>query len=203
MEQRTDEWFQARLGKVTASKVADVTAKTRSGWGASRANYLAQLVAERLTGTNQDGGYINAAMQWGIDKEPEAIAAYSFYRDAQVEAVGFVDHPDMESGASPDGLVGDDGLVEVKCPNTATHIATLLEGKVPAKYIKQIQWQLACTGRAWCDFISFDPRMPPEHQLFVARIERDQEMIEELETQVREFLVEVTETINAIETRNQ
>src|SRR5262245_12506754 len=135
--QGTAEWHAERLGKVTASRIADVVAKTKTGWGASRANYMAELVAERLTGIPQDT-YVNVAMQWGLDHEAEARAAYEFRRDVEVIEVGFVSHPDIaESGASPDGLIGIDGLVEIKCPNTATHIETLLGTPFAEKYILQ------------------------------------------------------------------
>ena len=189
--QGSDEWKAIRCGKVTASRVADVVAKTKTGWGAGRANYMAELVAERLTG-EAASSYTNASMQWGTDMEPEARRAYSFYADADVTEVGFVPHPKIEmAGASPDGLVGDDGLVEIKCPNTATHIETLLDGNVPAKYVAQMQWQMACTGRKWCDFASFDPRLPERMRLFVRRIDRDDKMIAELEHAVVAFLAEL------------
>jgi putative phage-type endonuclease len=202
MEQGSPEWFAARCGKVTASRVADVIAKTKTGWGASRKNYLAELVAERLTGTTAQG-FTNAAMQWGTDTEPQARAAYEFFRDADVDQVGFVDHPSIVmSGASPDGLVGADGLIEIKCPNTATHIDTLLEGSCATKYVTQMHWQMACTGRQWCDFVSFDPRLPEDLRLFVTRIERDEIRIGELEEMVSEFLAELDGTIAALrETR--
>lgn len=189
--QGSPEWFSQRLGKVTASRVADVVAKTKAGWGASRANYMGQLIAERLTGEVAES-YTNAAMQWGTDHEPDARTAYEFRSDATVTAVGFVIHPTIaDSGASPDGLVAADGLVEIKCPNTSTQIETLLGRSVPAKYTTQMQWQMACTGRKWCDYVSFDPRMPESMSLFVARVERDDRMIAELEAQVREFLAEL------------
>ena len=195
MEQRSDAWFAARLGKVTASKVADVMAKTKSGWGAGRANYMAQLISERLTGKPADS-FTNAAMQWGTEKEPDARAAYEFFFDAEVVEVGFVDHPTLpNSGASPDGMVGDDGLIEIKAPNTATHIDTLLKGKVPPKYVPQMQWQMACTERQWCDFVSYDPRLPESMQLWVRRVERDDKAIEEMETHVKAFLAEVDSTV--------
>jgi putative phage-type endonuclease len=191
-DQRTPEWYAARLGKVTASRVADVVATIKSGgYGAGRANYMAQIIAERLTGEKQNE-YVNAAMQNGIDCEPDALAAYEFRCDAEVIAVGFIDHPTIPmSGASPDGMVGDDGLVEIKCPTTATHIETLLSGKVPAKYIDQMQWQMACTGRQWCDFASFDPRMPESMRLWVKRVERDDKRIQYLEEEVSKFLGDV------------
>ncbi len=201
MEQRSPEWFATRLGKATASKIGDIVAKTKSGYSSSRANYAAQLVAERLSGSPADS-FSNAAMQWGTDKEPEARMAYERHALCSVTEVGFCDHPTIAmSGASPDGLVGDDGLVEVKCPNTATHIETLLGGSVPAKYRHQISWQLACTGRAWCDFVSYDPRMPDEMQLFVQRIERDDDAIAELEAEVVQFLAEVDKTVAALRER--
>lgn len=197
-EQGTLEWFNERLGKVTASRVADVIAKTKTGWGSSRANYAAQLVAERLTGKVTDS-YRNAAMDWGIMTEPDARVAYEFLTDATVEQVGFVPHPTIAmSGASPDGLIGNDGLVEIKCPNTATHIETLLGQSVPGKYITQMQWQMACTGRKWCDFVSFDSRMPESMRLFVKRIERDTTAVRDLETSVSEFLAEIDETVSRL-----
>ncbi|MEW8178576.1 MAG: lambda exonuclease family protein [Candidatus Thiodiazotropha endolucinida] len=195
MEQLSEEWFAARCGKVTASKVCDVIAKTRSGWSASRANYMAQLVVERLTGSKEEG-YTNAAMQWGVDTEPQARDAYVFMTDNEVEQIGFVDHPIIEmSGASPDGLIADDGLVEIKCPNTATHINTFLSGKIDKKYMDQMYWQMACTERKWCDFVSFDPRLPEEYQIFVRRIEIDVSRVKELEDGVTIFLAELEEMI--------
>ncbi len=201
MEQRTEEWFAERLGKATASRMHDITAKTRSGYSASRANYKAQLVAERLTGTVQDS-YSNAAMQWGIEKEPEARAAYAFLQGVEVEEVGFVNNKYIDmSGASPDGLVGDKGVVEIKCPNTATHIDFLQTGKVSDKYKKQMLWQMICCERLWCDFVSYDPRMPAEMQLFVQRYERDAEAVMELENEVKTFLSEVSATVEALQAR--
>lgn len=191
MEQRSESWFAIRLGKVTASRIADVTAKTKTGWGAGRANYKAQLIAERLTGQRQDS-FTNAAMQWGTDTEDAARIAYAFLEGQKVLEEAFVIHPTIaDAGASPDGLVGENGLVEIKCPNTATHIETLKGATIPAKYIGQMQWQMACTGREWCDFASFDPRLPEEMQLFVKRLHRDAAHIAELEAFVRDFLDEV------------
>lgn len=197
-EQGTDAWKAERAGKATASRIADITAKTKTGWGASRANYAAQLVAERLTGEVQDG-FTNAAMQWGTEKEPEARSAYEFRTDATVEQVGFIPHPKIAmSGASPDGTVGDDGLLEIKCPNTATHIETLLGGAVPSKYVTQMQWQMACTGRKWCDFVSYDPRMPEAMRFFCVRLRRDDVAIADLEKLVSEFLKEVSDTVTLL-----
>jgi len=196
--QGTQEWRQLRCGKATASRVADIVAKTKTGWGASRANYLAELIAERLTGTVAES-YTNIAMQWGIDKEPQARAIYEFLGDEQVTQVGFVEHPTIAmAGCSPDGLVGADGLLEIKAPSTATHIDTLLGDVVSSKYITQIQFQMACTGRQWCDFVSFDPRLPEAMQLFVKRVPRNQAVIAELETAVREFLSELDAKVAAL-----
>ena len=195
VEQRSEEWFAARLGKVTASKIADVMAKTKSGYSASRANYMSALLIERLTGRREEG-FTSAAMQWGTDTEPQARAAYEFMEGHTVEEVGFVDHPSVRmSGASPDGLVGDDGLVEIKCPNTATHLELMLTDKIPAKYISQMQWQMACTGRTWCDFVSFDPRLPENLMLYVRRVARDDAAIADMEVEVTKFLNDLDETI--------
>lgn len=196
--QGSPEWFTVRLGKVTASRISDVMAKTKNGWGASRANYMAQLIAERLTGEAQES-FSNAAMQWGTDHEPDAKAAYEFYTDTEIASVGFVHHPKLSmSGASPDGLVGPDGLLELKCPNTSTHIDTLLGQTAPEKYMSQMQWQMACADRLWCDFVSFDPRMPEPMRLFVTRIMRDDERIEEMEGLVTAFLVELDQKLFAL-----
>ena len=195
MEQRTPEWHAARLGRVTASRVADVVAKTKTGYGSGRANYMAELICERLTGA-QGATFVSAAMQWGTEKEPEARAAYEGAVGALVIETGFVPHNTIAmTGASPDGLVGDGGLVEIKCPNTATHIDTLLSGFVPSKYITQMQWQMACTGRQWCDFVSFDPRMPEGMQIWIKRVDRDNVLIAELEKEVISFLSELENKI--------
>lgn len=196
--QSDPEWATARLGHVTASRVADVVARTKTGWGASRANYAAELVAERLTLTPAPS-FTNAAMQWGVDTEATARAAYEFRTDASTGESAFVKHQRIEwAGASPDGFVGDDGLVEFKCPNTATHIDTLLRGTIPDKYRLQMAWQLACTGRAWCDFVSFDPRLPEEMRLFVQRFDRDDKVIGELERDVEAFLAEIDDTLKQL-----
>lgn len=198
MEQGSPEWKALRAGKVTASRIADLRAKTKTGWGASRANYMAELVAERLTGSPAEH-FTNAAMAWGTEHESEAADAYSFYTGLELETVAFVQHPSIAmSGASPDRLVGEDGLVEIKCPNTATHIETLLGGEVPKKYREQMMWQMACTGRKWCDFASYDPRLPEEMRLFVKRIPRDEMAIAELQKDITEFLGEVAETVQSL-----
>jgi len=200
IEQRSEDWFAIRLGKVTASRVADVIAKTKTGYSTSRENYMAQLVVERLTQTKAES-YTNAAMQWGTDQEPFARAAYEAAQGVMVEEVGFVPHPTIEwAGASPDGLVGGEGegLVEIKCPNTATMIEALLTGKVPTKYFTQMQFQLACTGRKWCDYVVFDPRMPAKAQLFVARVDRHDVYIAEIEAEIVKFLAEVESQVQQL-----
>ena len=199
MEQRSEEWFAARIGKVTASKVADVLSKTKNGYGVSRDNYLIQLAIERITKTKTEF-YSNSAMKWGTDKEPFARAHYEMLTGNLVDDVGLVDHPSIEwAGASPDGLVGVDGLIEIKCPNTSTHLETFLNECVPQKYVPQIQFQIACTERKWCDFVSFDPRLPEHAQIFVKRVHRDQEYINTIESEIKKFLQEVEEkTANLI-----
>ena len=197
-EQGSPEWHAMRCGKVTASKIADMMAKTKTGWGASRTNYGAQLVAERLTGIVAES-FTNAAMDWGILTEAEARNAYSFYGNVDVTPIDFVQHPEIAmSGCSPDGLVGEHGLVEIKCPNTATHIQTLLGGSIPGKYQLQMFWQMACTGRHWCDFVSYDPRMPEDMRLFVQRLARDDAKIGEITTEVVAFLAEVDATVEQL-----
>jgi putative phage-type endonuclease len=194
-EQRTPEWIEARIGKVTASRIDCVLAEIKKGEAASRRNYRAEIVIETLTGLPADN-YISKEMQWGIDTEPFARAAYELQNDVMVATVGFANHPAIARfGASPDGLVGEDGLVEIKCPNTATHLDYLLTGEVPADYQPQMLVAMACTGRDWCDFVSFDPRMPQHLQLFVRRFERDNFRITEIEQKVEKFLDEVDEML--------
>jgi len=191
MEQGTEAWFNIRIGKVTASRVADVLAKTKTGYSTTRDNYMAQLVCERLTGQKGES-FTNAAIQHGIETEPLARAAYEARYDVLVDEVGFVPHPSIiMAGASPDGLVGDDGLIEIKCPNTATHIETLLSESVPNKYYTQMQFQIACTGRKYCDFVSFDNRLHTELQMFVKRVPRDEMYIKLIEDEIVKFLNEL------------
>jgi putative phage-type endonuclease len=191
MQQLTDEWRLARVGKVTASRVADLMARTKTGYSASRANYMAELICERITGIPVEG-YTNAAMQWGTDTEPQARASYELENGIDVLQSGLIIHPEIAMlGASPDGLVGEDGLIEIKCPNTATHIETLLSKKVEGKYNTQMQVQMACTGRKWCDFLSFDPRMPAQMQMWSMRVHRDDAYIADIEAEVERFLEEL------------
>jgi putative phage-type endonuclease len=199
--QRTDHWFEQRLGRATASRISDILAKTKSGPSASRANYAAQLVCERLTGQREEC-FVSQAMVWGTEQEAAARECYAFETGSDVVEVGFVPHPTIEmSGASPDGLVGDVGLIEIKAPGTAKHIATLTGGSIDSKYMNQMQWQLACTGRAWCDFVSYDPRLPVEMQLATRRVHRDDEMIAEMEREVVAFLAEVSAMVETLTTQ--
>lgn len=195
IEQGSDEWKAARLGHVTASNMADVMAKGKSGEAVTRYKYKVRLVAERLTGTPPES-YSNAAMEWGIEQEQFAVMAYEAKTDVLTDRTGFWLHPEIKwLGVSPDRLVGDNGLVEVKCPNTTTHLDYIFAGKIPAEYMKQIQCQLWVTGREWCDFISFDPRLPQRNQLFIVRANRDEELIKEMEAETLKFLDEVESLI--------
>lgn len=198
MEQQTTEWFNARLGKVTASRIGDLMAKTKTGYAATRANYMAQLIVERMT-NRQTESYSNAAMQWGTETEPLARAAYEMANNVMVDEVGFIEHPTIAlAGASPDGLIGEHGLVEIKCPNTSTHIDTLLNSTIDQKYLYQMQWQMACTGRQWCDFVSFDPRMDESLQLKIIPVKRDDALIKTIESEVLKFLLEIAEKIKSL-----
>jgi len=201
--QGTDEWFQQRLGKVTASRISDVIAKTKTGVSTSRQNYLIQLVSERLTGKKGDS-YVNQAMLDGIERESAARELYMRNRGVSVTEVGFFDHPIIKnSGASPDGAVNAEeegkyaGLIEIKCPIETTHTNTLMSKSVPSKYIPQIQWQMASVSPnvKWVDFVSYNPNFPDTMQIFVARVDRDNDYIAELEAEVIKFLDEVEQTI--------
>lgn len=200
VEQRSEEWFALRRGKVTASRIGDILATIRNGnWAASRKNYAAQLVTERLTGKDPEP-FMNEYIQWGIDQEVPAREAYQKATGNAVEEIGFIDHPRIAlAGASPDGLVGADGLIEIKCPTTATHINTLLNEDVYENYRLQMLWQMACTGRKWCDFVSFDPRLPEDMQLYIRRFPRDDKEIGHVENEVEQFLHEVAATVKALE----
>jgi putative phage-type endonuclease len=196
--QRSNEWFAARCGSLGASQLADALAKTKSGWGASRANLRAKLVVERLTG-QQEESFTSAPMQWGVDKEEEARIAYSFLTGRNVVEVGLYKHPTIiGTHASPDGLVDDDGCIEIKCQNSATHIETLKSNLVAHKYLLQMQWQMRCADRQWCDFVSFDPRMPDHLMLYIQRVQRDDDMLATLESEVGAFLAEVDADVKAL-----
>lgn len=192
MMQGTDEWHAERLGRVTASRIADVMMKpTTAGYQ----NYRAQLVCERLTGVPTEG-FTSAAMQHGIETEPQARAMYTMHTGRAVDQVGFIPHPSLDwSGASPDGLVGETGLVEIKCPQPAEHIRMLTGGAIQSKYVLQMLWQMECTGRDWCDFVSFNPAFPDDLQLHVDRVQKDSARIDEIREAVSEFLASVDETL--------
>jgi len=196
MPQGSPEWLAARAGKVTASRISDVmAAKTTAAYR----DYRAQIVAEILTGQPQESGFTNAAMQWGTEQEKFARAEYEMFCAWTVDEVGLVLHPTIEQGAaSPDGLVSTDGLVEIKCPKTSTHLQTLVDKKQPRQYENQMLWQMACTGREWVDFVSYDPRLPDDLQLFVHRFDRDEKRIAEIEAAVKQFLTEANEMIDKI-----
>jgi len=165
-------------------------ARTKTSWGASRDTIMAQLIVERMTGQSVQG-FTSAAMEWGNTTEPQARAMYAFVEDVDVQETGFHRHPVIfGTGASPDGLVGADGLLEIKCPETKTHIESLLSKKIDGKYLTQMQWQMACTNRKWCDFVSFDPRLPGL-EIWTTRVHRDDERIAELEVMASEFLDEM------------
>ena len=206
-EQGTAAWHAARAGKVTASKITDVTAKGKgSAESASRRNYRVQILTETLTGLATEPGFQTKEMAWGTLQEPLARIAYEVQADTMVEPVGFVIHPTLDrAGASPDGLIGFDGekvagLVEIKCPNIATHLGYILAGEVPADYQPQMLWQMAVTGAPWCDFVSFDPRLPEHLQLFVKRFQRDEVRIAEITREVKAFLAEVDDLLEKLAT---
>ncbi len=197
-EQGSGTWHDWRCGRVTASRVCDVMAKIKSGEAASRRNYRAEIVAEILTQVPTEH-YVSREMMWGVEKEPEARTEYELRSGVLVDIVGFATHPVIERfGASPDGIVGEDGLCEFKCPNTATHLDYLLAGVVPSEYQPQMLAEMACTGRQWVDFVSFDPRMPAEFQLFIRRFPRDEKRIAGMEAAVVDFLAEVDEVIASL-----
>lgn len=181
MEQRTEEWFAARAGKFTGSRFADLMARTKTGPAASRANLLATLAVERLTGTCVET-FVNGAMQRGTELEPLACAAYEARVGVLVEQVAWVPHPEIACvGVSPDGLVGDDGLVELKAPAAmAKHLDALRTGAHAVEYRWQLQGQLWVTGRQWVDAVSFDPRWPENLQLAITRVHRDESAISAL-----------------------
>lgn len=198
MEQRSAEWFSARLGKVTASMVDVVI----SGSKLAKEKYFYQLITERLT-NKVTPMYVTTAMQHGIDYEDEARIEYANFNklllDKDVREVGFIDHPSISmSGASPDGLVHKDGLIEIKCVQPITHTTTLATEIINKKYINQMQWQMACTGKQWCDFVSYQPSFPKAYKLFIKRVERDDDYIDRLEVSVGNFLKEVEDKLKTI-----
>jgi len=197
--QGTPEWLAARSGSLGASSIGDVLAKTKTGWGATRANLKSRIVVERITGKPVET-FSNSAMQRGNDLEPQARAMYSFHSGYDVEEVGIIPHPTIKhSHCSPDGLVGYDGMVEIKCCGATRHIELLTGSPPEDRYIKQCLWQLACTGREWVDLAYFHPDFPQEMQLHITRIERDHAVLQGLETEVSAFLSEVAATVGELE----
>ena len=190
IEQGSPEWLQLRCGVVTASNFTAVLSK-----GTTRKTYLMKLVAERLTGEVPES-FSNKAMQWGTDHEPMARANYELETGACVNEIAFIAVDDWV-GVSPDGLIGDDGLIEIKCPNTTTHIETFLSNKMPTKHKPQVQGQLWASGRQWCDFVSYDPRLPGK-ELFISRVVRDDDYIAELEAGINKFVDEMKTIIEKI-----
>lgn len=200
--QGSPEWLASRAGRVTASRISDVMAKIKAGEAAARRDYKFEIVTEILTSQPTPSVFQNDAMKWGNEQEPFARAAYEVYAGVLVDQVGLVLHPAIERGAaSPDGLVGQFSLVEIKCPKTSTHIGYMMDGGVPKQYQNQMLWQMACTERTSCDFVSFDPRLPEEMQLFVAPFQIDSARIEEIEAEVRQFLAEVDEIVASLKRR--
>jgi len=198
MIQGTDEWFSSKRGNIGASRISDVMAGKET---ASRKNYMVSLLVERLT-DKQEESYTNAAMQWGTDNEPSARSTYEFLTGNKVEEVGFILHPTIErAGASPDGMINDDGLLEIKCPNTSTHIEYLDKAVVPTLYKNQMTFQMMCTGRKWCDFVSFDPRLPVQLQTFIIRYDFDNELANKIENGVKDFLKELSELENRMRSK--
>jgi len=196
VKQGSPEWLALRAGKITASRLADVMSVIKSGEAASRKDYRAQIAVETLTGLPMESGFCSAEMAWGVVNEKFARAAYEVATDQFVDQVGFALHPLIErAGASPDGLVGVDGLLEIKCPKSSTHLDYIVANEVPEKYKLQMLWQMDCCTRQWCDFVSFDPRMPEHLQLFVKRFEIDNERIAKMREEVKKFLAEVDELI--------
>lgn len=198
MKQGTQEWLDARLGWTTGSRIVEIVKGTRGSYLASRKNYMAEKVIEILTDQSPEH-FVSEAMQWGTDNEPLARSAYEAITGNFVDEDGFVPHPTIPKlGASPDGIVGDDGCIEIKCPNSATHIKTLTGGKIDRTYIYQMQCEMMCLDKQWCDFISFDPRMPDNLQMFIQRMPRDEVVIAEIEIEVKKFQGELQEMLEKL-----
>ncbi len=191
MPQGDEEWLQARVGKVTASRMGDMMAKTKSGWGASREQYAAELLSELINGKPYQG-YVTGPMAQGILNEPDARVEYEFEKGVRVEEVGFIPHPNIHrAGASPDGYVGSEGLIEIKCMQPSGHVAVLRTLKISDSHIKQMQFQMACTGRQWCDYVAYNPNYNPPYRCWISRVYRDENLIRTLEDHTRIFLQEL------------
>jgi hypothetical protein len=199
--QRSPEWFAARLGKLTGSCAGAMLATIKSGEAAARRDLRLKLVCERLTGQCQDDGFVNDAMQRGIDLEPQAFAAYEAHTGQMVTRTGFLALNGVEAGCSLDGHVGNfDGIVEIKCPKSATHLRYLRGGALPSDYLPQVLHNLWISGAAWCDFVSFDDRFPPPYQVFIVRVDRDALDLDAYEQKALAFLAEVDNELEAIQT---
>lgn len=194
-DQGSDEWHAARLGKITASKISDVMMKpTTAGYN----NYMSQLICERLTGTPTET-FISDAMKHGTETEPQARAMYELETGTEVKEVGFIDHPTIDgTGASPDGLCGDDGLVEIKCPQPTKHIKNLTGGSIDKGYMLQMQWQMECAGRKWCDFVSFNPSLPETMQMHITRVDFDPLLVVDIKKAVSDFTSAMNEKIEKL-----
>lgn len=201
VEQGSDAWVRCRLGKVTGSRIADIMARTKTGWSASRDAYMAELICERLTGQRYEK-FKSKSMERGNEVEDDARAAYAFRFDVDPISVGFVDHPTIAmAGCSPDRLIEPDGLLEIKSPDSHTHLSTLLGASIPRAYILQMQWQLCCCRRQWVDFVSYDPRFPENMSMFVKRVHRDDTAINELEIAAMVFLSETDRKLRELRAR--
>ncbi|GAA4667291.1 lambda exonuclease family protein [Bartonella pachyuromydis] len=205
MQQRTAEWFQARLGKVTASNIYNILSKTAKGLPTSKYDdYKIKLITERLTGQTSPY-YETEDMKWGIENEEDALREYAFIYDTEVKRCGFIQHPTIQmAGASPDGFVGEDGLIEIKCPRSTNHSRFIINNEIKPEYLAQMQFQMACTGRKWCDFISYDPRFTRDAshlRMKIKRIYRDDKQIEQINQAVESFLVEIKQEIQRISTK--
>jgi putative phage-type endonuclease len=198
VEQGTEAWYAQRTGKMTGSRAVDIVKGPKGSYTAARKNMIARLVCERMTGEREET-YQSKEMQWGTDHEALARSVYEIVSDRDVQETGFINHPTIANfGGSPDGLVGDDGLTEIKCPGTATHLALLVGGNVKREYIYQMQAYMLITNRKWCDFISYDPRLPDSHCIYIKRIMRDEKMIAEIEAEAVKVLAEVDAMMEAI-----
>lgn len=196
IEQGSPEWLEYRNGRVTASRLNDVMAKGKGGApSTTRRNYLTELVLERLTGRSAERNFKSAAMEQGNEREDQARGLYTMTTGRAVETCGIFQHPRIEmAAASPDGLIGTDGGLEIKCPIPATHLDTMQGASIDTGYMRQMQWGMACTGRLWWDFVSFNPDFPDEMQIHIRRVPRDPAMIVEIEAEVQRFLSEVSDT---------
>lgn len=186
--QRTDEWWKKRLGKITASRIGDIMPGARGAYKDSREALAYSLAAEWLTSTPQNT-FVTHSMQWGIDQEPNAKLAYTAKTDLEIREADFYQHPTIAlSGGSPDGLIQENGLVEIKCPETHTHLKSLCEYYIKPQYIYQMQWCMECAGKTYCDFVSFDPRVKAPYNIWIYEVERDNEMIAKIKEEVLLFI---------------